>query len=286
MHSILFSRPRQDAFRRAADEKARSPPFPGRPRLPLRIANPVRFYLISASDYGTVPFRNADFPVIDLDRSKYNQCANIGKERMNKTELACLKEITGVFLRNREEILSNWLTLVMKKYPHTNGGEIELFRHAFTTLFDDFAENLGNADPAAYYRKNESVAQLLAYNDVPYGMMVDIFHLFEESYFALLFEHLGRERILEALVILDDLHHRTIRIISERYFEVADNTILALAKLVELRDYETGGTWSVPGMSRPSSPGGWDRKSISSISSSGSPRFTISGKSGSGTASC
>jgi HD-GYP domain-containing protein (c-di-GMP phosphodiesterase class II) len=151
-----------------------------------------------------------------------------------------IEAATGLFKDNREYILSKWLNLINKEGVVDKGWELGLLTKGFEDLVDNFINHLSIGDIDSYYRGSALIAQSIAYNDISFHKFINAFHLFEDSYLPLIME-LPKDKLVKYINSLDSLHHNTISIICEKYFEVKDNTIISLAKLIELRDSETGG---------------------------------------------
>jgi putative two-component system response regulator len=79
----------------------------------------------------------------------------------------------------------------------------------------------------------------IAVQDIPYHIFMGSFHNLEESYQEILARNIiASDR--KVFSTLDRLHHRTISILANQYFNVRDATVFALAKLADSRDPETG----------------------------------------------
>jgi HD-GYP domain-containing protein (c-di-GMP phosphodiesterase class II) len=160
---------------------------------------------------------------------------------MNGEQISVLTNMArGLFKNNKEFILEEWLRRVREENIASRGMEFAILCKGFNSLINDFIEHLSKGDVESYYKGNILIAQSVAYNDITFEKFITAFHLFEDSYMPLLIEQQKRE-LVQCINVLDRLHHNTIAIICERYFEVKDNTIISLAKLIELRDDETGG---------------------------------------------
>jgi HD-GYP domain-containing protein (c-di-GMP phosphodiesterase class II) len=144
----------------------------------------------------------------------------------------------GIFKNNRDTIIEEWFKNVKEEAIITQKIEMDILRKAFERLVDDFIKYLPIGDFCSYYKSNEEIASTLVYNDVSFEKFIDIFHLFEDSYLPLL-ENLSNKDFREYITCLDKLHHKTIAIVTKKYFEVRDNIIHTLSKLIELRDCET-----------------------------------------------
>ncbi len=160
---------------------------------------------------------------------------------MDNSEKVMIKSVASMFSRHREEILNNWLGLFEKHLYVKEGIEFEIFKNAFEKLLNDFIKYLPNGDFQEYYAGNERIAREIAYNDISYKNIIMAFHLFEESYADIFAREVSIADSPGYLVAVDHLHHTTIGILTGVYFEVRDETVLALAELAELRDYQTGG---------------------------------------------
>lgn len=160
---------------------------------------------------------------------------------MNKEQIDILiKTAKLLFASNREIILAEWLKLVKEEQITEKETEFWILYKGFEAIVDDFIKYLSEGDIDSYYLGNALVAQSVAYNDISFQKLVNAFHLFEDSYMPLLLEQ-PKSELIGYLTTLDKLHHNTIAIVCEKYFEIKDNTIISLAKLIELRDSNTGG---------------------------------------------
>lgn len=160
---------------------------------------------------------------------------------MNKKQIDILiKAAKVLFASNRDIILAEWLKLVKEEQITDKEAELRLLCKGFEIIVDDFIRYLSEGDIESYYLGNALVAQSVAYNDISFEKLINAFHLFEDSYMPLLLERPKRE-LVEYITTLDKLHHNTIAIVCEKYFEIKDNTIISLARLIELRDSHTGG---------------------------------------------
>jgi HD-GYP domain-containing protein (c-di-GMP phosphodiesterase class II) len=121
-----------------------------------------------------------------------------------------------------------------------NNIEYEMMKRGFENLLGSFTTYLPCGDFESYFRDNTSIAREIALNDIAYREYIEAFHLFEDSYVDVLSAGVKKDAILKYLSAIDKLHHDTISVVSEAYFDVKDTTVFALAKLAELRDPETG----------------------------------------------
>lgn len=150
-----------------------------------------------------------------------------------------ISKIAGdTFRNNRDEIIEQWIKNVEFEAAFIEKVEMNILRKCFERLVDDFIKYLSVSDFYSYYKSNEEIASSLVYNDICFERFLDIFHLFEDSYLPLL-EKLSNRDFRAYITNLDKLHHKTIAIVTRKYFEVKDYIINALSKLIELRDCET-----------------------------------------------
>jgi HD-GYP domain-containing protein (c-di-GMP phosphodiesterase class II) len=159
---------------------------------------------------------------------------------MNERQICVVAELAnGLIKANRDVILRLWLKSLEEESSLFREKELVLLSKEFEALIDDFIFYISKGDIKGYLKANALAAESIAYNDIPFSNFLEAFHLFEDSYMPLLFQQTDIETIL-CINSLDRLHHKTISIICEKYFEVKDNTINALANLIGLRDDETG----------------------------------------------
>jgi response regulator RpfG family c-di-GMP phosphodiesterase len=143
-----------------------------------------------------------------------------------------------IFGGNRHKIINKWLKLVKEEDILSEGIEMTIAKINFRKLVEDFIKFLSVGDLDSYYRSNEEIACSIAHNDISFEKFLNLFHLFEDSYLPLI-EELSNENFRRYITCLDKLHHSTIAIITRKYFDIRDNVIFALTKLIELRDFET-----------------------------------------------
>ncbi|OEF96527.1 HD-GYP domain-containing protein [Desulfuribacillus alkaliarsenatis] len=153
---------------------------------------------------------------------------------------ALIKDIANIFAEHQAEILEKWLKIMKRENIIVRQEEVPYFKNGFEKLISDFIQYLSVGDFESYYEGNEEVAMEVAYNDIDFKTFIRVFHFFEESYAKILLDNVPKEQAVDYLGAVDMLHHETIAIVAERYFEVKDNTIFALAKLTEQRDNNTG----------------------------------------------
>jgi len=161
-------------------------------------------------------------------------------ELMNDKEKAFLVDIARIFDDNREKIIEIWFDLLLKEELVSGEEEQDHFKKGFEKLIDDFITYLSVGDFDSYFRSNMELSRQLASYDIEHDKFIKAFHLFEDSYFETLAGSINRDLLLKYLSAIDRLHHETIAIVSEAYFEIKDDTVFALAKLVEYRDNTTG----------------------------------------------
>lgn len=152
-----------------------------------------------------------------------------------------IADIALIFKKNKTHVLQKWLDLVLKNNIISEESELSYFKAGFGQIVDDFIEYLSRRDFDAYYAGNRICARQIAYNDISYSEFIKAFHLFEDSYSEVLEKNIPAENLLAYLSALDKLHHNSISVVSEEYFQIKDNTVFALAKLAELRDPLTMG---------------------------------------------
>lgn len=148
-------------------------------------------------------------------------------------------KVAHIFREHKSEILLSWLELLRKNAIAKDEIEVRYFQHGFETLVNDFITHLTAGDFKTYYAGNNRIAHEIAYNDISYRKFIEAFHLFEESYGQILIHRLNTTDLGPYLGAVDQLHHNTIAIVAEAYFDVKDVTVFSLAKLAELRDPET-----------------------------------------------
>ena len=158
---------------------------------------------------------------------------------MITTEQRLVQDVAKLFSRNHRVILDRWLQMLDRRQLASNEVEREHFESGFSQLVTDFIDFLPDGKFDDYYAGNAVIAKKIASNDISYSKFVLAFHLFEESYTSLLVDEFKAEDLPDYLIALDHIHHVSIAIVSEAYFEIKDVTVLALAKLVELRDPNT-----------------------------------------------
>lgn len=152
-----------------------------------------------------------------------------------------IKEIaTNIFRNNSNIIINEWLRLVKEEDILDEGIEMTIVKDNFKKLVENFVDFLSEGDLDSYFKGNEEIALNIAHNDISFEKFIDVFHLFEDSYFPLIAK-LSHDNFRRYIMSLDRLHHRTIAIITRQYFDIRDNVIFGLTKLIELRDVETSG---------------------------------------------
>lgn len=160
---------------------------------------------------------------------------------MNGEQISIVcKAAKELFWDNKEYILEEWSKRARQEYVDENEIEFIIIRKSFDKLINDFISFLSEGDLESYYERNAYTAKALAYYNLSFKSFLNYFHLFEDSYLPLLV-NLPKSQLLKYMTALDKLHHNTIAIVSEKYFEVKDSLVESLAKLIELRDDETGG---------------------------------------------
>jgi len=148
--------------------------------------------------------------------------------------------VAQLFDKHHATILNNWINIMERENIIVNEQDKPFFVRGFQKLIQDFVQHLSKGDLKAYYDGNAEVALEVAYNDIDFKTFIRVFHYFEESYAKILTTNAPKNELVDYLAAVDMLHHETIAIVGEKYFEVKDNTIFALARLVEQRDPQTG----------------------------------------------
>jgi HD-GYP domain-containing protein (c-di-GMP phosphodiesterase class II) len=160
---------------------------------------------------------------------------------LKPVEIERLKKAAELFAKHKDEIKQNWINILYQIRFIDSEAELQYLDKAFQTLIDDFAKYLPEGDIDSYYKGNKKMARELAYNDIPFGKYNEIFNLFEQSYLNILVKNIVDKDELNAyLFTLSKLHHKTVTIVSEVYFELNDQLIMALGKLTKIHDLETG----------------------------------------------
>lgn len=159
---------------------------------------------------------------------------------MQEEGIQLIKNAAAIFKGHKEEILANWLRLVRENGLIDNEEEFEMIKNGFDRMLDDFTVYLLSGSLNDYYEGNAKVGREIAMNDIVYKKYINAFHLFEDSYSDILLRNINPDESLKYFSSLDKLHHNTISIVSQLYFDVKDRTVFALAQLAELRDPETG----------------------------------------------
>lgn len=157
-----------------------------------------------------------------------SECFNVNIKKIAK----------DIFKDNIEAIIEKWLKSIENESIARDAEELDILKLNFQKLLRDFVQYLSVGDIDSYYKSNEEIAIGIAYNDISFEKFIEIFHLFEDSYLPLL-ESLSNEDFRKYITVLDKLHHKTMAIVSRKYFDLRDNIIFALTKLIELRDCET-----------------------------------------------
>lgn len=159
---------------------------------------------------------------------------------MQEEGIQLIKNAAAIFKGHKGEILENWLRLVRENGLIDNEEEFEMIKNGFDRMLDDFTVYLLSGSLNDYYEGNAKVGREIAMNDIVYKKYINAFHLFEDSYSDILLRNINPDESLKYFSSLDKLHHNTISIVSQSYFDVKDRTVFALAQLAELRDPETG----------------------------------------------
>lgn len=159
---------------------------------------------------------------------------------VKKKHVSMIQNIALLFKQHKDEIVNNWITIMERENIVSNKEEKVYFLEGFQRLIQDFITHLSVGDLEKYYEGNAEVAMKVAYNDIDFKTFIRVFHYFEESYAKILIDNVPREQLVEYIGAVDMLHHETIAIVGETYFEVKDHTIFALANLAEQRDSSTG----------------------------------------------
>lgn len=160
---------------------------------------------------------------------------------MNSDFCSNIKKIAkDIFEKNSDTIIKEWIRRVESERIFDSETEMNIVKSNLEIMIADFVKFLSVGDFCNYYKSNEKIACAIAYNDISFTTFMDIFHLFEDSYLQIL-EELSHEDFRKYITALDRLHHKTISIISKKYFDIRDNVIFSLTKLIELRDCETAG---------------------------------------------
>ncbi|HHW49394.1 MAG TPA: HD domain-containing protein [Clostridiaceae bacterium] len=159
---------------------------------------------------------------------------------MNEKEKTIIVDVARIFGDNRETIIQKWLSLLLNEKLVRGEEELDYFKKGFEKLVDDFIAYLSAGDFDSYFKSNLELSTMLASYDIEYSKFIKVFHLFEDSYSDLIHKSVDKELIINYMSAIDRLHHETIGIVSETYFEIKDATVFALAKLVEYRDNTTG----------------------------------------------
>jgi len=160
---------------------------------------------------------------------------------LSEAQVNLLSEIACMFKGREAEIADQWEI----KFKETGIGrrisplKLGFLKKGIESLLAGFIANLSEKKVEAYLKDNSRIGKTIAGLNVSYAEFIEGFHHFEDSYVHVLRENYG-ENILTPLEVMDRLHHKTIGLLAEDYFNIRDKTIFALAKLAESRDKETG----------------------------------------------
>ncbi|HSR35536.1 MAG TPA: HD-GYP domain-containing protein, partial [Desulfurivibrionaceae bacterium] len=159
---------------------------------------------------------------------------------MTPQEIETIRKISLLFKEHKDAILQNWLAIIHREGLSQDNIELEYFKYGFEKLLNDFIIHLDHGDLDAYYQGNREIARQISYNDISYEHFIEAFHLFEDSYMDVLSGAKEGKDVCGCLSAIDRLHHKTIAIVAQAFFEIHDNTVFALAKLAAMRDSGTG----------------------------------------------
>lgn len=159
---------------------------------------------------------------------------------MTPQEKETIRKIALLFKEHKQAILQNWLAIMHREGLIQDDIVLEYFKYGFEKLLNDFVTHLSHGDLAAYYRGNREIARQISYNDISYEHFIEAFHLFEDSYMDVLSNSKEGKDVWGCLSAIDRMHHKTIAIVAEAFFEIHDNTVFVLAKLTAMRDPCTG----------------------------------------------
>lgn len=159
---------------------------------------------------------------------------------LKEQEISLLKTVARLFAENRDQVLERWDALASENSIASDPMEFEIFQRVFQGLMDDFITYMSAGNLEGYYESNSRAAKEISLNDIPYRNFIIAFHLFEDSCTPVLGQLFKGDCILKCISAVDHLHHNTIAVMSEEYFNVKDTTVTALVKLAELRDDDTG----------------------------------------------
>lgn len=151
-----------------------------------------------------------------------------------------LQKAAQIFSKNKKRIIENWEEQLLTKQILASQEELKYFDKGIKVLISDFIKYFQRGDFKGYYKANEKLAKSIAYNDISFSKFIKIFHLFEDSYLDEFLESItDKSKYVDYLEAIDRVHHGTISIFSEVYFQIHDDTILAFSELATLRDKET-----------------------------------------------
>jgi HD-GYP domain-containing protein (c-di-GMP phosphodiesterase class II) len=159
--------------------------------------------------------------------------------KLTKDKAEILKTIAVLFKKNRSIILETTKGLIKKNLLFTDNLENSILEAGLENLLDDLILSCESSDLESYYSLNKRLAEKLSAINISYKKYLTAFQIFQDSYLMVLNNILDRDNIIEFFKVLNTIHHKTFYIVSNKFFEVNDTTIMALAKLVELRDIET-----------------------------------------------
>jgi HD-GYP domain-containing protein (c-di-GMP phosphodiesterase class II) len=163
------------------------------------------------------------------------------EHHLKPNEIERIKKVAALFAKHKDEIKQNWVNLLYQIHFIDSEEELKYLDEAFQLLIDDFVKYLPDGNINEYYNSNKNMSRGLAYNDISFAKYNEIFYLFEESYLNILVKNITSKDELNALLFtLSKLHHKTVAIVSEVYFELHDQLIMALSKLTKAHDLETG----------------------------------------------
>ncbi len=162
---------------------------------------------------------------------------------MKTNELALLQKISVLFQQHRARIRNRWMELIKENIYFSDDLEYQHIYSGISTILENFICYIGDtkgADIIGYQEANSAVGVNFAYNDIPYATILEAYHYYKDAYLDSLESAFTTTDLMAGIRLLDRLHHETITVILDQYFQVSDDTAFSMAQLVEMRDYETG----------------------------------------------
>lgn len=150
--------------------------------------------------------------------------------------VSLLKDVALFLKENERSIFSAWAV-----YEGTVFEKNEDVSRGMKILFSYFITDMAAGDIPAYYARIRALARELTEKDIPFEQSKEAFRYLRKAWDESLKGYGNAPGAFAAHALINDIYTETLAILGKEQYDMMDGTIVALAKIADYRDPETGG---------------------------------------------